>query len=182
MNDRQFEIDKYAVQYMNPDYRMGKSRKVHVERALQDLPRGTLLDVGTGRGETVTLANRYGHTARGTEVVPYLLKPGVIEYAEAHNLPYADESFDHVTCFDVLEHLLEKDIEPALREFLRVARRTVTVSAAVKSHVVNGVELHVSAKSREAWHKQILDAWFPYAGRDYGRAGVFSFCWRVVKT
>lgn len=179
---RAAEIAKYSVQYKAAGYRLGKSREREIQRVFKLLsPRGTVLDVGTGRGETLKIAKSHGFTARGTEVVPYLLKPGVVEYAEAHNLPYEDNAFDHVTCFDVLEHLLMEDIRPALHEFARVAKYSVTVSAAVKSHKVDGVELHVSAMPMEDWHNMITGAWALYDAYRHGNGGVYSGCWQMRK-
>ncbi len=177
---RETEIAKYPAAYRNSDYRMGKTRFADVIRVLSTLDKGSLLDVGTGRGETLTLAKDYGHAPRrGTEVVPYLLKPPTIVYAEAHALPFADGEFDHVTCFDVLEHLTDEDLAPALREFYRVAKRTVTVSASWKSHSYHGVELHPSARPAEDWHSLIIGTWG--GGYRYGNAGKFSGCWQVKK-
>lgn len=179
--NRAEEIAKYPAAYRNSDYRMGKTRFADVIRVLSTLEPGSLLDVGTGRGETLTLAKDYKHNPRrGTEVVPYLLKPPVIVYAEAHALPFADGEFDHVTCFDVLEHLVLEDIAPALREFYRVARKSVTVSASWKPHSYHGVQLHPSAMPAEDWHKLIVDTWG--GGYRYGNAGKFSGCWQVKKS
>lgn len=180
--ERAAEIAKYYEQYKNPGYRLGKSRRVDIDRVIAELtPKGTLLDVGTGRGETLAIAETHGLTAKGTEVVDYLLIPGRVVYAEAHSLPFPDSSFDHVTCFDVLEHLVMDDIAPALREFARVAKTTVTVSAATKSHRVNGVELHVSAMPLKEWEGVILGAWFEHDGYRHGNAGVNSGCWQMRK-
>jgi len=180
MSSRDQEVEKYVAAYRNREYRMGPTRRVDVERVLRSLPKGSLLDVGTGRGETLTIATAIGHApVKGTEVVPYLLRPPVIEYAQAHALPFGDGEFDHVTCFDVLEHLLDEDLVPALREFQRVARGTVTVSAAVKSHVYQGVELHPSARSFEAWHELIVMTWG--GGFRNGNAGKYSGLWQLIK-
>lgn len=179
---RAAEIAKYKVQYRHPGYRLGDARRAEIVRVLSGLPtKGSLLDVGTGRGETLKMAARLGFEPRGTEVVAYLLVPGVVEYAEAHNLPYADNSFDHVTCFDVLEHLVMDDIRPALLEFARVARHTVTVSAATKSHKINDVELHVSAMPFDAWHELITGTWSAYDAYRYGDGGKSSGCWQMRK-
>ena len=179
MNAREAEAQKYAVAYKHSDYRMGKTRKVDVHRILAGLSKGSLLDVGTGRGETLTIAKGYGHDVLGTEVVPFLLKPPVIQYAQAHALPFPDGRFDHVTCFDVLEHLLRDDIPAALREFQRVARKTVTVSACDRSHVYKGVELHVSAMPMEAWDALITGTWG--GGFRNGNAGKHSGLWQLIK-
>lgn len=179
MEPREFEVAKYVQMYRRPTYAMGKTRRVDVERVMRELPKGTLLDVGTGRGETLSIARAYGHTPQGTEVVPYLVKPPRVVYAQAHALPFDDGAFDHVTCFDVLEHLLEVDLVPALREFQRVARKTVTVSACDRSHVVEGIELHISARPFEAWHELITGTWG--GGVRYGNAGKYSGCWQLRK-
>lgn len=174
------EIAKYSITYRSGDYRMGKTRFADVIRVLKDLEKGSLLDVGTGRGETLTLAKDYGlNPRRGTEVVPFLLKPPVIVYAEAHALPFADGEFDHVTCFDVLEHLTRDDIEPALREFYRVAKKSVTVSASWKPHTYQDMQLHPSAMPAEDWHALILGTWG--SGYRHGNAGKHSGCWQVKK-
>ena len=179
MSAREAEVAKYVDAYRSGDYRMGVTRRADVVRVIARLPKGTLLDVGTGRGETLTVAKAYGHVPHGTEVVPYLIRPPVIEYAQAHALPFADGSFDHVTCFDVLEHLLEDDLVPALKEFQRVARRTVTVSASDKRHNVKGVELHISARPMDEWEALILGTWG--GGFRNGNAGKHSGLWQLVK-
>jgi len=175
---RQLEIDKYRRAYTNHEYRMGRARHADVIRIVSSLPKGTLLDVGTGRGETLGIAREYGHISRGTEVVDYLLREDVV-YAEAHALPFPDASFDHVTCFDVLEHLTEEDLVPALSEFYRVARKSVIVSASWKSHVYQGVELHVSHKPAHDWEALIKSVWG--ACFRNGNAGKISGCWQVLK-
>jgi SAM-dependent methyltransferase len=134
--------------------------------------------VGTGRGETLAYADQAGHgPVQGTEVVPYLLG-GRVSYAEAHAQPFADGQFDHVTCFDVLDHLTEPDIDPALREMYRVAGKTATVSASERSDIRNGRELHISKRPAAQWLELIGRCW-PGA-RIIGTAGA-SPAFQVVK-
>lgn len=176
---RKGEIEAYVQAYASPMYRMGTRRRASVQAILGGLPRGSLLDVGTGRGETLAFAKAAGHgPVMGTEVVPALLAEDVV-YAEAHALPFPDGSWDHVTCFDVLEHLVEDDIEPALREMLRVARRSVTVSASERSDIREGRELHISKRPVKQWLEVITECWGPTA-RLIGNAGA-SPCFQVVK-
>jgi len=165
---RDEEIKQYVRAYKSPAYAMGRRRRDSVREVLAALGGGTLLDVGTGRGETLRYARELGIKATGTEVVPYLLNERVV-YAQAHALPHADSSVDHVTCFDVLEHLTEEDIRPALREMLRVARKTVTVSASERSDVRQGRELHISKRPAAEWLRVISECW-PGA-RQIGLAG-----------
>lgn len=178
MSARTDEIAKYEQCYRKPEYRMGRTRAASVRGVVSRLVPGTLLDVGTGRGETLAMARQHGHQATGTEVVQYLLRPGVV-YAEAHELPFRDGFFDHVTCFDVLEHLLEADLVPALREMQRVAGKTVTVSAHTSRHVVGDVDLHISARSQEAWDRLIRQAWG--GGVMIGQASRKSYLWQWVR-
>jgi SAM-dependent methyltransferase len=154
---------------------MGDERRASVERVLSGRT-GSLLDVGTGRGETIALAKLMGFApVAGTEVVPYLVGGDVV-YAEAHALPFADGSFDVVTCFDVLEHLLFDDQLPALKEFRRVAKREVIVTAANYSHICDDVELHVGRRGDDEWARIIGEIGTPeplgWCGSAQG--------WRVV--
>lgn len=175
---RRDEIDVYATQYQSPHYRMGDRRRVDVQRILREiraLPASrdgmrALLDVGTGRGEALTFADALGFApVSGTEVVPALLG-GRVVYAEAHALPMADRSVDHVVCFDVLEHLTPDDLMPALRELRRVARVSVTASASERHDIRGGRELHISRRPASQWLDMIREAWGREA-RTIGSAG-----------
>jgi hypothetical protein len=165
---RAAEIRVYGQQYRRTNYRMGPRRAADVQQLLRQLASsfgrgGSLLDVGTGRGETLMYAKAAGFgEISGTEVVPYLLGERVV-YAEAHALPFPDASFDHVTCFDVLEHLTPADVAPALRELRRVARLSVTASASERSDIRDGRELHISRRSVGAWLEDVRAAWGPDA-------------------
>lgn len=172
---RTAEIAKYPTVYADPAYRMGDARRAAAERELHGLT-GSLLDVGCGRGEVLEIARRQGlGPVKGTEVVPALVGGDVVR-AEAHALPFPDDAFDHVTCFDVLEHLTPADTEPVLRELARVARKTITVTAADYPHEWGGVDLHVNRRPYEEWDR-LLRANFADV-QQLGAAGA-SRCWRV---
>jgi hypothetical protein len=158
-SSRDEEIAQYVKAYSKPDYRMGSRRRADVQKLMRSLPQGSLLDVATGRGESLRFAEEAGHgPVHGTEVVPSLLGPQVT-YAQAHQIPFEDASFDHVTCFDCLEHLTEPDIKPALSEMFRVARKTCTVSVSEVSDIRNGRELHISKRPRQEWERLIKSVW-----------------------
>lgn len=152
---RAAEIAKYAVAYRSPGYGMGDARRDAVHRILASTPVGSLLDVGAGRGETLSMATGLGFgPVTGTEVVPGLIG-GLVVYGEAHELPFGDQTFDVVTCFDVLEHLLHEDQGLALQQLVRVARRQVIVTTADYSHIHDGVELHGGRRSYREWEALI---------------------------
>lgn len=178
-DNRDEEIERYVEQYASPKYGMGQRRQEDVKRIIRDLRRGSLLDVSTGRGETLRFAKELGFTeVRGTEVVPELLSDDVV-FAQAHSLPFEDNSFDHVTCFDVLEHLVEADIAPALREMYRVARLSVTVSASERPSIFGNVDLHISKRPATEWHRLIRSCWDKNTKR-IGKAGG-SPAFQVIK-
>jgi 2-polyprenyl-3-methyl-5-hydroxy-6-metoxy-1,4-benzoquinol methylase len=158
--DRDEEIARYAELYSGPGYGMGAKRQMAVQGILSRLlPRGTLLDVSTGRGETLNFADRLGFEAIGTEVVDELLVPERVIFAEARKLPFANGAFDHVTCFDVLEHLVEEDVHACLAEMRRVARVSVTASASERPSVFGTRDLHISKRPAAEWADLMAEKW-----------------------
>ena len=91
----------------------------------------TVLDVGCGTGGNLAWLKRY---AGDGKVLGIDLASGALSFcrkrqaqhlaqASATDLPFADESFDLVTSFDVLGHLLgENSDERAIKEMYRVLR------------------------------------------------------------
>ena len=158
--ERESEVQLYVREYENERYGMGDRRKKDVHRILSGIrKKGSLLDVSTGRGETLDMAHRLGFTSvYGTEVVKSLTG-GRVKFAYAHELPFADNDFDYVTCFDVLEHLVEDDIRPALAEMWRVARVAVIVSASERPSVFGGRDLHISKRPAADWLKMFREVW-----------------------
>ena len=49
--------------------------------------------------------------------------------ADARRLPFRDNSFDHIQSTETLEHIPPKDHRKVLREFKRVAKKTVFVTS-----------------------------------------------------
>jgi SAM-dependent methyltransferase len=101
-----------------------KMRAIH--RIAPDLPAGDVLEVGGGRSGLARLLYPGAHITTvdveeehaGADVN---LDPRVrFVVADATDLPFADESFDVVTFFDVLEHI--PDDARAAAEALRVLR------------------------------------------------------------
>ncbi len=158
-DDRNIEVSKYIRAYQIPSYKMGPSRYSSARRDLESLTPGSLLDVGCGRGEILILAKTMGFApVTGTEVVPVLLDEDVI-YACAHELPFQRNSYDYVTMYDVMEHLLEEDCEFACHELERVARKNVILTVASFPHKVNGDDLHITIKPYDTWF-ELFNHWF----------------------
>jgi ubiquinone/menaquinone biosynthesis C-methylase UbiE len=100
---------------------------------------------------------------QGTEVVPALIDGQRVVRAEAHALPFADKSFDVVSLFDVIEHLIPGDDEAVCREMARVSRRHVLITANNKpSFNKAGDDLHINKRPYEEWDR-LFRSWFPGA-------------------
>lgn len=160
---RRAEFGKYERAYaLNPKYRMKRQRMEDAVADLRALPcRGTYLDVGCGRGDMLRQARRLGFdTVRGTEIVPELIDGTAVRYAEAHALPFVSGSFDVVTMFDVIEHLVPGDDEAACRELARVARRHVILTANNRPSLNKaGEDLHINKRPYEEWDR-LFRTWF----------------------
>jgi len=89
-------------------------------------PRGKLLDVGCGEGLFLRLAQDDGWQISGTELSPYASKFASrtlgteIYCGQLHPAGFADNSFDVVTMWHVLEHV--EDPKNYLREIHRVVK------------------------------------------------------------
>jgi 2-polyprenyl-3-methyl-5-hydroxy-6-metoxy-1,4-benzoquinol methylase len=90
-----------------------------------------LLDVGSGWGELVLSCLTLGANARGIEPNAELVKISrllltshgyseVVDVGTGEDLPFADGSFDIVTCQQVLEHV--QDLHRTISELVRVTR------------------------------------------------------------
>ena len=101
-----------------------------IERlATRYAPGARWLDLGCAYGYLVAEARAAGFRALGLDVSAYALGRVAVEAPPAagclargvlERLPFADESFDVVSAFDVLEHVV--DAEAALREARRLLR------------------------------------------------------------
>lgn len=96
---------------------------------LRECPK--VLDVGSGHGMLVSFLSELGHECHALDFVdqtaryPAVYKSKPIRYqvsnAEVDPLPFPDDSFDAVTCCQVLEHFTHSHL-PLAREIRRVLR------------------------------------------------------------
>lgn len=106
---------------------------------LRNNPTADILDAGCGTGGMLARMSEYGR-ATGIDRSPEALelaskRDGVrIARAEVEALPFASESFDVVTSFDVLYHLDVGDDIQALREIRRVMRPGAVCLIRVPAH------------------------------------------------
>lgn len=158
---RRAEFAKYQVAYEVEGYRPRRKRLDMQASILAETPgRGGFLDIGTGHGDMLTEAERLGFShVRGTEILPAFLNDRVF-YAEAHDLPFAKDTFDAVTAFEVIEHLLPGDDEALCREMGRVARQRVIIGANNgPSFAPDGSDLHPNRRPFDEWDC-LFRGWF----------------------
>ena len=94
-----------------------------VVKILQKLPRGMLLDVPAGEGALAARLNEIGFTVHCCDLYPEIFRVPKIQISQGDlsvSLPYADQTFDYVTCVEGLEHI--ENPQQAVREFARVLR------------------------------------------------------------
>ncbi|HYP01330.1 MAG TPA: methyltransferase domain-containing protein [Pyrinomonadaceae bacterium] len=122
--------------------------------------RGLLLDVPAGEGALAARLLRAGFDVRCCDLYPQIfLLPGVeIKGGDlSGTLPYADETFDFITCVEGLEHI--ENPQQAIREFSRLLRAggelVVTVPNILNIEervkwLLHGYTSHFKPISREA--------------------------------
>lgn len=176
------EIVKYERAYQNPKYRMKGERRVDAVNCLRALPaRGSYLDVSCGQGDMLCEAETLGFSpVQGTEIVPALIDGKRVVRALVHDLPFEGASFDVVTMFDVIEHLVSGDDELACKELGRVARKHILLTANNRpSFNKQGDDLHINIRPYEAWD-ELFRQWFPgVVTWIKGPKRYISECWRV---
>lgn len=179
---RKSEQEKYVRVYQQSEYRMGVLRAMDTVRDLKCLPmRGSLVDVGCGRGEMLEEARAMGFgPVIGVEVVPELVNGTTVVSGEVHALPFADKSYDVATMWDVIEHLVPGDDEAACRELARVARRHVMITANNLDSKSLGVQLHINKRPYEEWDR-LFKTWFAGATVEWLKAPRqhYSQGWRI---
>jgi SAM-dependent methyltransferase len=100
-------------------------------------PEARLLDAGCGSGRTLDELARYGCVS-GVDLSPDAVETARrrghddVRVARVEELPFADQTFDVVTCLDVVEHT--PDDGATLAELLRVTRPGGTLLATVPAY------------------------------------------------
>jgi ubiquinone/menaquinone biosynthesis C-methylase UbiE len=95
-----------------------------IDEVLQLQPKA-VLEVGIGNGFLTRYLRQRG-TSVTTLDIDYDLVPDVT--GSVLRLPFSDDSFDVVTCYEVLEHLPYTDFSTALKELARVSTSGVLIS------------------------------------------------------
>jgi ubiquinone/menaquinone biosynthesis C-methylase UbiE len=161
---------------------------------IADLAPETFLDAGCGEGFVAELLLQQ---MPGLELTGFDFNPDAVEIAKTKNpdatfitasifdLPFDDNSFDVVGCFEVLEHLVEP--QNALKELTRVARKAVIISVPHEpffcySNVARGKNLDIRPRGSDPDHKNFWSrkAFGEFAGQELDVVTLTgSFPWTI---
>jgi len=133
----QYNFDKRAREWWPPTrdlvflHKLNPVRFDYFDGLMKSWKDVKVLDVGCGGGYTCEFLARREAAITGTDISErsleaarqHALQNGLrIEYktCTVDRLPFPDNSFDAVTCFDMLEHVVDKEV--TLSEILRVLK------------------------------------------------------------
>jgi len=133
---------------------------------IAELAPATFLDAGCGEGfvADIVLRQMPGLKLAGFDFNPdsvdaaRAMVPGAtFEVASILEIPFPDNSFDLVGCFEVLEHQL--DPGAALQELIRVSKRAVILSVPHEpyfcmANILRGKNLNIRPRGSDSDHKQ----------------------------
>jgi SAM-dependent methyltransferase len=116
--------------YYNPDGSWEGAKPI-MEAIKRLLRIESMLDVGCGRGVFTFYAKEAGIDAVGIDFSPWAVSnpypkaKGLIQLGDVRDIRFPDKSFDLVFATDVMEHIYEEDLNKAISEIQRVARKHI---------------------------------------------------------
>lgn len=138
----------------------------------------TLLDVGCATGRMIRYLRMLGVDAQGIELSDYALSRATqsvkpfIQKGDILSIPHKDQAFDVVCSFNVLEHVEEGNLEKALLECNRVAKKFTLHKVFTREnkwiHWNRGQDLScLSVFEREWWSRFFTEKGFKIWTRFY---------------
>lgn len=154
----------YAHPNVSPGLKLIQ-RQSHIIQKWPREQRLMALDVGCGVGHVARYLGGYYDSVYGCDISKEAIAKAV-DLHKGHGLgfiegtvtklPYQPNQFDLVTCFDVLEHLVERDILLARAELMRVRKRgqAILISVSTRpsaSQDIYGMNLHRTVRPVSWW-------------------------------
>lgn len=124
----------------------------------------TALDVGCAKGFLVKALVDLGIDAYGIDPSEYAVAEAPHDVKDkltlgvAQSLPYPDNKFDVVTCFDVLEYIPETDVPKVLSEMLRVTKDWLVLRLVTREIDDDVDASHKTLHGKDWWHERIEKA------------------------
>lgn len=136
--------------YESPSFWEGSSlldegNKIRVQQTIDSIPLDVvkLADIGCGNGvfikKLMDLKPNIITTGidRSSEALKYV--PGDNKIADITNLPFESNSFDCVTCLEVIEHLNVNDYKVALNELSRISSKYIIIGVPFEEKIQNNL-------------------------------------------
>jgi ubiquinone/menaquinone biosynthesis C-methylase UbiE len=120
--------EAFNAEYYSERTRKSKKHMMKYMKFLRSESSLKLLDVGCGEGYHVRDAIEEGIDAYGIDISSYALENALysvkdkITFGSITEIPFADDEFDLITAFDVIEHIHPKDTLNAIAEIQRVLK------------------------------------------------------------
>ena len=122
------------------------------------------LDVGCAKGFLVKALSEMAVDAYGIDPSVYAVSNAHPDIAEkinleaAQSIPYPDDTFDVVTCFDVLEHIPAREVPKTLKEMLRVSKQWVILRMVTQEVEGDLDSSHETIRDKDWWTEKIEKA------------------------
>ncbi len=121
-HDVQVKKEHYYKGYDSIDRFISYFYQVDLVKSLEV---NSLLEIGVGNKTVTNYLREYGYTLTTCDIDPELATDYV---ADVRSLPFADNCFDAVMAYEVLEHIPWEEVPAALKELHRVSKRYVLLS------------------------------------------------------
>jgi ubiquinone/menaquinone biosynthesis C-methylase UbiE len=124
--DEKYFSSGWYSNYLKNFRKLGEFEAKRLIKTLNPKKSWKFLDVGCGMGGLVLALRKMGYQAFGLEISDFCLKNSParkwIIKGSVLNLPFEKESFEVVTCFDVIEYLNRNEIKKAIGELKKVTK------------------------------------------------------------
>jgi SAM-dependent methyltransferase len=136
-------------------------------QSLLDGHEKTALDVGCAYGYAVDILKSLAYEAHGVDISEHAVKKAKRDYPAGYSicdvqngLPFKSNAFDLLTCFGVLEHLVNpvaalKNMFAACRDTMICTTPNRLVEQPVKKSIRDYDETHINVMAKEEWKKII---------------------------
>jgi len=163
----------YEVGYRLNDKNCGVTSLIYI---CKNLKFDTIIDVGCSTGSGYDVATGYKKQYTGIDVADLAVKKAIarnrnVVQGSICDIPFEDESFDVSFSSDVIEHIHPDDIDLALSEMIRVAKKYVVVkmstTASKRADKINPISwvdraglsiknMHLTIWSSSVWLEKLM--------------------------